>query len=79
MTLYVHEPKKHRVCIKMCKIYNKLPHKTLDSADVCGAGTRHEPIRTSAWETMPGSTQQSFIRGRAGAPHRDDLTPSHIR
>ena len=22
----------------------------LDSADVCGAGTRDEPLRTSAWE-----------------------------
>ena len=30
----------------------------LKSADVCGAGTRDEPLRTSAWEAtsrMPGN------------------------
>lgn len=64
-------------CVK--SITDKPPHKPLDSAGVCGVGTPDDPVRTSAWEALPGGTQQGFIRGCAGAPPRDDLTPSHIR
>ena len=41
-------------CVK--SITDKPPHKPLDSAGVCGAGTPDDPVRTSAWKAMPGGT-----------------------
>ena len=34
----------------------------LKSADVRGAGTRDEPLRTSAWEAMTSMVQDYLIR-----------------
>ena len=36
----------------------------LDSADVCGTGTRDEPLRTSAWEAIPYRVKASLQAGR---------------
>lgn len=37
-------------CVK--SITDKPPHKPLDSAGVCGAGTPDDPVRTSAWGAL---------------------------
>ena len=39
----------------------------LKSADVRGAGTRDEPLRTSAWEAMTSMVQDYLIRQGHGS------------
>ena len=48
-------------CVK--SITGKPPHKPLDSAGVCGAGTPDDPVRTSAWEALPGALNKVLYGG----------------